>query len=76
MFDFEYMWVFLLAPAPWLLRALLPARRVQQVSVRVPFGDRLAGAAGRAGVTQAVSAPIKSFLVVTRAQRRGAPSMG
>jgi len=38
---FAYLWVFMLAPVPWLLRWLLPARNVAEVAVRVPFGDRL-----------------------------------
>lgn len=42
MLSFNYPWLCLLLPLPWLLRALLPPARVQRVSVRVPFGDRLA----------------------------------
>lgn len=42
MLTFNYPWLFLLLPLPWLLRALLPPVQVRRVSVQVPFGDRLA----------------------------------
>jgi Ca-activated chloride channel homolog len=41
MFSFAHLWVFVLLPVPWLLRMVLPPRRVSEVSVRVPFGERL-----------------------------------
>lgn len=41
MLTFAYLWIFLLLPLPWLIRKFLPARRVERVSVRVPFGERL-----------------------------------
>ncbi|KAA5547285.1 VWA domain-containing protein [Roseiconus nitratireducens] len=46
MLVFEFPWVFLLLPLPWVLRAVLPARQRQRVAVRVPFGDRIAQAQG------------------------------
>ncbi|WP_425400779.1 VWA domain-containing protein [Aeoliella sp.] len=49
MLTFNYLWIFLLLPLPWGLRALLPASRAQRVSVRVPFGDRLAQTLKQAG---------------------------
>jgi Ca-activated chloride channel homolog len=39
-----HLWIFALLPLPWLLRAILPPRRVSEVAVRIPFGDRLRGA--------------------------------
>jgi Ca-activated chloride channel family protein len=33
--------MFALAPLPWLVRAITPARRVASCAIRVPFGDRL-----------------------------------
>lgn len=44
MLSFAYLWIFALLPLPWLLRAVLPPRRVSEVAVRVPFGDRLRSA--------------------------------
>ena len=41
MLTFAYLWIFVLLPLPWLLRMILPAREVSEVSVRVPFGERL-----------------------------------
>jgi Ca-activated chloride channel homolog len=54
MFSFAHLWVFVLLPVPWLLRMVLPPRRVSEVSVRVPFGERLHQATGgaRAGTTR------------------------
>jgi Ca-activated chloride channel family protein len=45
MIDIAYPHLFWLLPLPWLLRALLPPRRVTAVAVRVPFGSRLRAAA-------------------------------
>jgi len=41
MLTFAHLWIFVLFPLPWLLRAILPPRRTAVVAVRVPFGDRL-----------------------------------
>jgi Ca-activated chloride channel family protein len=41
MLTFDHLWIFVLLPLPWLLRAVLPLRRAAQVAVRVPFGERL-----------------------------------
>lgn len=41
MLTFAIPWAFLLLPLPWLLRWALPPRETTQVSVRVPFGQRL-----------------------------------
>ncbi|QDV12667.1 von Willebrand factor type A domain protein [Rosistilla oblonga] len=63
MLTFDYLWVFLLFPLPWLLRALLPPRQSQQVSVRVPFGNRLAEAMARSPVAViAAAAPTRWIL--------------
>jgi Ca-activated chloride channel homolog len=48
MFSFAHLWLFILLPLPWLLRIVLPPRRVSEVSVKVPFGDRLDQATGGA----------------------------
>jgi Ca-activated chloride channel homolog len=34
-------WILILLPLPWLLRVLLRPRRVEQMAVRVPFGERI-----------------------------------
>lgn len=44
MFTVAHAWVFALLPLPWLLRAILPARRATRLTVRVPFGDRVKAA--------------------------------
>lgn len=49
MFSLAHLWIFALLPLPWLLRAVLPPRRVSAVAVRVPFGDRLRAAMAREG---------------------------
>lgn len=41
MLTFAYVWFFLLLPLPWLVRRLLPPRRLSETAVRVPFGRRL-----------------------------------
>lgn len=41
MLIFAHLWIFVLLPLPWLLRVLLPPRRMAHVAVRVPFGERL-----------------------------------
>jgi len=46
MLVFEYVWMFLLLPLPLLAWALLPAYRDEQRSVRVPFFEETAAAAG------------------------------
>jgi len=51
MLTFALPWVFALLPLPWLLRVILPPRRVSSVAVRVPFGDRLRAAIGAAPAT-------------------------
>ena len=44
MLTFAHLWILALLPLPWLLRAVLPPRRVSEVAVRVPFGDRIQAA--------------------------------
>ncbi|EGF29943.1 VWA domain-containing protein [Rhodopirellula baltica] len=41
MLTFAYAWCFFLLPLPWLVRLFLPPKQRHQVSVQVPFGDRL-----------------------------------
>ena len=52
MLTFAHLWVFILLPLPWLVRALLPPRRVSEVAVRVPFGDRIRAAGAGASVVR------------------------
>lgn len=47
MLTFEYIWVFALLPLPWFIRAIVPARKIHPVAVRVPFGTRLEQALGQ-----------------------------
>lgn len=50
---FAWPWLLLALPVPWLVRALLPPRRDAAASaLRVPFGARLDGIAGKAGVAR------------------------
>ncbi|MEM9800587.1 MAG: VWA domain-containing protein [Planctomycetota bacterium] len=57
MLTFAHPWLLLLAPIPWLVRALLPPTRASAVGVRVPFLDRIERAsAGR-------SAPVRGARV-------------
>lgn len=46
MLTFVHPWVFALLPLPWLVRRLVPPRRVSAVAVRVPFAERIAAAGG------------------------------
>ena len=63
MLTFAYSWIFILLPLPWLLRAILPARRTAQVAVRVPFGERLrAATAERGSVSRATKKAVRQFL--------------
>lgn len=45
MLVFAYPWLLVLLPLPWLIRILLPPQRVEQIALRVPFGDRIRQAA-------------------------------
>ncbi|MEM8677813.1 MAG: VWA domain-containing protein [Planctomycetota bacterium] len=42
-----YPWLFVLLPAPWLVRWALPPRRASSVAVRVPFLSRIQAAGGQ-----------------------------
>lgn len=53
MLTIAYLWVFLLLPLPWLVRAFVPPRQVSEVAVRVPFGARMRAA--MTGVTSAAA---------------------
>ena len=51
---FAWPWLLLALPLPWLLRALLPPRRdASAAALRVPFGNRLDGIAGKGGGSNA-----------------------
>ncbi|HTN31249.1 MAG TPA: VWA domain-containing protein [Pseudomonas sp.] len=41
MFEFAWPWIFLLAPLPWLLRALLPPADSGEAALKVSFLDEL-----------------------------------
>jgi len=45
-YTFEYRWVLVLLPLPILIWLLLPRYKEEQTSVRIPFFDRVATAAG------------------------------
>ena len=47
MFEFAWLWVFLLAPLPWLLRLLLPPADSGDAALRVGFLDELQDLSGR-----------------------------
>ncbi|MEQ6327480.1 VWA domain-containing protein [Pseudomonas chengduensis] len=47
MFEFAWLWVFLLAPLPWLLRLLLPPADSGDAALRVGFLDELQALGGR-----------------------------
>ena len=65
MFTFAHLWIFSLLPLPWLLRVILPPRRVSEVAVRVPFGDRVRAAASEGGaVSLAAKKASRQFLPV------------
>lgn len=46
MISLAHPWLLALLPLPWLLRLVLPPRRIERAAVRVPFGDRLRRASG------------------------------
>ncbi|MDH5372638.1 MAG: VWA domain-containing protein [Acidimicrobiia bacterium] len=46
MLEFEYLWVFVLLPAPIFVWLLFPPYRERQESVRIPRFEQLAGAIG------------------------------
>jgi Ca-activated chloride channel homolog len=84
MLTFAHLWVFGLLPLPWLVRALLPPRRTEQVAVRVPFGGRLRAAVSECGTVTGVAktaftlaVPVLVWLLVLTALARplwiGAP---
>jgi len=63
MLSVAHLWIFVLLPLPWLLRMVLPPRRVSAVAVRVPFGDRLRSATENAGApTKAVKSTQRWFI--------------
>lgn len=47
MFDFAWPWIFLLAPLPWLLRALLPPADSGEAALNVSFLDELQDLSGQ-----------------------------
>jgi Ca-activated chloride channel homolog len=76
---FEYPWLFALAPLPLLIWALLPPHRDEQESVRVPFFEETAAAAGlkpsrgavilKTGLLQKIVAPLIWILLVAAMAR-------
>ncbi|QGJ68774.1 aerotolerance operon BatA [Planctomycetales bacterium 10988] len=65
MFVFDYLWTLIFLPLPWLLRLLLPPRQVNQVAVRVPFGDRLEKALAHASNVGSLVKDSRSLVVPT-----------
>ncbi|KHL68683.1 von Willebrand factor type A domain-containing protein [Pseudomonas flexibilis] len=47
MFEFAWPWIFLLAPLPWLLRALLPPADSGEAALKVSFLDELQDLSGQ-----------------------------
>lgn len=63
MLTFAYLWIFILLPLPWIVRAFLPPQPASQVAVRVPFGDRLRAAMqGGSAVRQVTRRASRSFV--------------
>jgi Ca-activated chloride channel family protein len=47
MITFNYIWLFILIPLPWLVRRLLPAHHEARPALRVPFMSRLEELSGK-----------------------------
>ncbi len=47
MFEFAWLWIFLLAPLPWLVRLVLPEADSGEAALKVSFLNELEGLAGR-----------------------------
>ena len=79
MLVFEYVWLFLLTPLPFLVWLLLPPFKDIQQAVRVPFFDELATAAGskpssgavilKTNFLQKITGPLFWVLIVTTMAR-------
>jgi Ca-activated chloride channel family protein len=75
MLTVAYPWMIILLPLPWLVRLILPARRVVQAAVRVPFGARIRAAGSGATLTGKASRntwflPVVIWLLVLAALAR------
>lgn len=75
MLTVAYPWMIILLPLPWLVRLILPARRVVQPAVRVPFGDRIRAAGSGATLAGKASRntwflPVVIWLLVLAALAR------
>jgi Ca-activated chloride channel family protein len=78
-FEFDFPWVFVLLPAPFVVWWLLPAYRERRESVRVPFFESVAAATGveptrggvqlRRNLLQWLVAPLGWVLIVTALAR-------
>lgn len=55
MLTFVHLWAFALLPLPWLVRKFMPPRKGSEVSVRVPFGERLRASAADCGAVSRVA---------------------
>lgn len=51
MLRFDYPWLFLLLPIPWLVWVFMPTLATVRISIRVPFADRLLQASSRDGLS-------------------------
>ena len=65
MLSFAHLWIFALLPLPWLVRLVLPPRRVSQAAVTVPFGDRLRDAFRRSSATAVAIKESRRWLIPT-----------
>jgi len=76
---FEYLWVFVLLPLPFLIWLLLPPFKEEQQSIRVPFFEEMTAAAGltaapgavilKTNLLQKIIAPLVWILIVTAMAR-------
>lgn len=54
MFEFQWVWMFLLFPLPWIVRLLLPAAEIRSAALKIPYFD--AWIATQSGSTYTASA--------------------
>ncbi|MFC7338789.1 VWA domain-containing protein [Haloferula chungangensis] len=77
MLTFLYLWLFVLAPLPWIVKRFAPPRPRSAATLRVPFGQRLEHAISKVPLTTQVRrnwfrsvAPILVWLLVLSALAR------
>jgi Ca-activated chloride channel family protein len=66
MLTFAHIWILVLLPLPWLLRAILPPHRTSQIAVQVPFGERLKAAdSGRPSASRLAKGVWRQIMVTS-----------